>query len=79
MDDVKIICSLSPMSSTEASAEATAKAAQSSFVASQLLPASERTTALGAIGREIATRKYEILFANTEDLKVNRFSMLVYN
>jgi len=67
------------MSNIEGSAEAIAKAAKSSFEASQLIPASERTTALGAIARELVTRKYDILFANTEDLKVDRFSMLLCN
>jgi len=66
------------MSSTEVSAEAIAKAARSSFEASQFIPASERATALEAIARHLATRKHEILFANSEDLKVNRFSMLLW-
>ncbi|KAF5362415.1 hypothetical protein D9756_002238 [Leucocoprinus leucothites] len=51
------------------SSESIAKAAKSAFEASQLIPTSERVAALHAIKRELETRKYDILFANTEDMK----------
>jgi glutamate-5-semialdehyde dehydrogenase len=54
------------------SAEQIARAAKSAFEKSQLIPASERITALQAIRKELEAHKDEILAANAEDLKVCR-------
>ena len=53
------------------SAEEIAKAAKSAFEKSQLVPGSERVSALHAIRRELEAHKDEILAANAEDVKVS--------
>jgi glutamate-5-semialdehyde dehydrogenase len=52
------------------SVKETAKAAKSAFEKSQLIPTEERNDALHAIKRELEAKKYDLLFANTEDQKV---------
>ncbi|KAH6916043.1 glutamate-5-semialdehyde dehydrogenase [Coprinopsis sp. MPI-PUGE-AT-0042] len=51
------------------SAEQVARAAKTAFEKSQLIPASERITALQSIRQELEAHKDEILAANAEDLK----------
>ena len=50
--------------------EEIARSAKAAFQESQLLPSSERTKALEAIREQLKLRKWDILAANVEDLKV---------
>ena len=50
--------------------ESIARAAKLAFEASQLLPASERTSALCAITKELQANKSQILEANRKDMEV---------
>jgi glutamate-5-semialdehyde dehydrogenase len=50
--------------------EEIARSVKAAFQESQLLPSSERITALLAIQKQLELRKSEILAANVEDLKV---------
>jgi glutamate-5-semialdehyde dehydrogenase len=50
--------------------EEIARSVKAAFQVSQLLPSSERITALLAIQKQLVIRKSEILAANVEDLKV---------
>ncbi|KXN90708.1 putative gamma-glutamyl phosphate reductase [Leucoagaricus sp. SymC.cos] len=50
-------------------AEDIAKAAKAAFDESQLILAEKRVLALRQIKRELEAQKYDIMFANTEDLK----------
>ena len=59
--------------STEHSKEV-AKAAKAAFEKSQLIPSSERISALQAIHGQLKAQKAEILLANEEDLKVRSSS-----
>jgi len=52
------------------SSEEIAKAAKAAFEESQLIPASERLTALQTIRYQLEAHKTDILAANAEDLKV---------
>ncbi|KAF9006014.1 gamma-glutamyl phosphate reductase [Cyathus striatus] len=62
------------MSATNTSQEI-AEAAKAAFEASQLIPSSERITALHAIRDELAAHKDEILSANEEDLVAARIEV----
>lgn len=53
-----------------ADTESIARAAKLAFEASQLLPASERTSALRAITKELGANKSQILEANRKDMEV---------
>jgi len=59
-------------------AEDIAKEAKTAFVASQLIPVSERINALHAIKEELNANKAEILAANREDVQVRATYLWIY-
>ena len=64
-------------SSTSTDAESIAKTAKQAFESSQLIPSSERVSALKAIVEALNNAKAGILAANKEDLEVCNSQLLI--